>query len=123
MSHDLLPYAVLAALLLLGGYVCTLAIRSREAELRQALRKCEIALLDCERARQDAATFHASEVKRLKAELASRTSDEPRFRAAKSAFARLFHPDTLRDDAPERDIRADMFKQYWAELERIERQA
>lgn len=44
-----------------------------------------------------------------------------RFKQAKRAFARLFHPDHLHGSDLERQIRADMFKTFWSELERIER--
>jgi hypothetical protein len=127
MARELLPYAVLFVLLLLAAYVYYLAFRSRESELRQALRKCEIALQDCERSRQNAAALHAAEARRLKTALNDvRPADgaetgEPKFRDAKSAFARLFHPDTVRGDAREREIRTDIFKQFWEVLERIDR--
>ena len=48
------------------------------------------------------------------------SSGEAKLRDAKSAFARLFHPDQARGDVRELEIRAEMFKQYWVELERIE---
>lgn len=48
-------------------------------------------------------------------------SSEPRFRAAKKAFARLFHPDNLRTDGLERALRTEIFKEFWQELEAIER--
>ncbi len=124
MAGDFLSYAVLAGLLLLGAYVYFLASRSREAELKRALRKCEIALQDAERSLQVADRSHADEVRRLKAgrgrEGAAMSSGEAKLRDAKSAFARLFHPDQARGDVRELEIRAEMFKQYWVELERIE---
>ena len=124
MAGDFLSYAVLAGLLLLGAYIYFLASRSREAELKRALRKCEIALQDAERSLQVAARSRADEVRWLKAgrgrEGAVTNSGEAKLRDAKSAFARLFHPDQARGDVREREIRAEMFKQYWVELERIE---
>lgn len=129
MAGDLLPYAVLAGLLLLGAFIYVLASRSREAELKQALRKCEIALQDAQRSLQSAARLHADEVRRLKTvrDAPSASTSSPaggaKFREAKSAFARLFHPDRAQGDVREREIRTELFKQYWAELERIERQA
>ena len=42
MAADLLPYAVLVGLLLLGVSIYLLASCSREAELKQALPNCEI---------------------------------------------------------------------------------
>lgn len=129
MAGDLLPYAVLAGLLLLGGFIYVLASRSREAELKQALRKSEIALQDAQRSLQSAARLHADEVRSLKTVREAAGVSTPKhaagakFREAKSAFARLFHPDRAQGDAREREIRTELFKQFWAELERIERQA
>lgn len=124
MAGELLPYAVLAGLLLLGAYIYNMASRSRETELKQALRKCEIALQDAERSLQNAARLHAEDIRRLKAgrapEGATTNGGNAKLRDAKSAFARLFHPDQARGDARVREIRTEMFKQYWEELERIE---
>ena len=129
MAADLLPYAVLTGLLILGAYIYFLAARSRETELKQALRKCEIARQDAERALQNAARLHAEEVRRLKtarndfAGPAASPEKGTKFRDAKSAFARQFHPDRAQGDIREREIRTEMFKQFWVELERIERRA
>ena len=40
---------------------------------------------------------------------------------AKQAFARLHHPDRVQAHGIERHIRAEIFKEFWSELERIER--
>ena len=119
MAADLLPYAVLVGLILLGVSIYLLASRSREAELKQALRKCEIALEEAERSRQSVARLHAGEVRRLKT--ARHAPQDAKFRDAKSTFARLFHPDLAKGDAREHAIRTEVFKQFWEELERIER--
>ncbi len=44
-----------------------------------------------------------------------------RFRHAKQAFARLYHPDNQTASAAERALRTEIFKEFWTELERIER--
>jgi len=123
MARDLLPYAVPAVLLLLGAYVYFLAIRSREADLTRALRKCEVAREDAERSLQSASMLHEDERRRLRALRRETESpgDDAKFRRAKAVFARLFHPDSILDDATEREIRTEIFKQYWDELERIDR--
>jgi hypothetical protein len=127
MAAELLPYAVLGGLLLLGAYIYYLASRSREAELKQALRKCEIALQDAEHSLQGASRLHGEEIRRLKADRRRSsnkfgpTGEITQFRDAKSAFARLFHPDAAGGDDGERELRAEIFKEYWEELERIER--
>jgi len=129
MVDELLPYAVLAGQLLLGAYIYFLALRSREAELKQALRKYEIALQDVQRSLQIAARRHMDEVHRLANARQDMCSSPPPqsnrtvFREAKSSFARLFHPDWAEGGIREREIRTEMFKQFWAELERIERRA
>jgi outer membrane murein-binding lipoprotein Lpp len=47
--------------------------------------------------------------------------DNSRFRAAKLAFARLYHPDRGGTSEMDRLIRSQVFKEFWAELERIEK--
>ena len=49
-----------------------------------------------------------------------RARDE-RFQQAKQEFARLFHPDRLAPDDPERTLRTAIFRDYWRVLRRIER--
>lgn len=44
-----------------------------------------------------------------------------RFTEAKRAFALRFHPDRLVGTGLERALRGAMFREYWAELRRIER--
>ena len=129
MAGERLPYAVLVGLLLLGAYLYFIASRSREAELRQALRKHEIELQDAQQLLKYAARRHMGEVGRLEnarrgmCSPPSSQSNRTMFREAKSSFARLFHPDWAQGDIREREIRAEIFKQFWAELERIERRA
>jgi len=48
-------------------------------------------------------------------------SGTDRFRLAKQAFARLYHPDNYVGNDEERAIRTEIFKEFWRELERIER--
>ncbi|WP_119419689.1 hypothetical protein [Desertibaculum subflavum] len=43
-----------------------------------------------------------------------------RFEKAKKAFARLYHPDNQRGTTIERAVRTEIFKEFWAELEKIE---
>lgn len=124
MARDLLPYAVLFILLLIAVYVYYMAFRSREAELKQALRKTEIALQDAERLLQNTAAFHAGELSRLRARLADQPASGEsgaKFREAKNAFARRFHPDVVKCGPEERKLRTMMFQEYWGVLERIDR--
>ncbi len=46
---------------------------------------------------------------------------QAKFRAAKLAFARLYHPDRGGSSEVDRMVRAQVFKEFWAELDRIEK--
>jgi outer membrane murein-binding lipoprotein Lpp len=48
-------------------------------------------------------------------------ADGGKFRSAKLAFARLYHPDRGGSSELDRLIRAQVFKEFWTELERIEK--
>jgi outer membrane murein-binding lipoprotein Lpp len=48
-------------------------------------------------------------------------ADSGKFRSAKLAFARLYHPDRGGSSELDRLIRAQVFKEFWTELERIEK--
>lgn len=67
----------------------------------------------------------AEEVQRLRVELrllrAHGAAADDRFLRAKREFARRFHPDRLPQGAPDRVLRAAVFRDYWAVLKRIER--
>ena len=111
-------------LLLFGVYVVHQARRSRESEMAFKLRKCEIALQDAEHALSNTVDYYKGEVARLEQLLAGREtlargSDE-KFRRAKSAFARRYHPDRISSDGEEARIRTEVFKEFWEELQRIE---
>jgi len=44
-----------------------------------------------------------------------------KFKQARVAFARLYHPDRHQGDPDEKHVRAELFKEFWEELERIDR--
>ena len=48
-------------------------------------------------------------------------ADAGKFRAARLAFARLYHPDRGGASEIDRLVRGQVFKEFWTELERIER--
>lgn len=48
-------------------------------------------------------------------------ANDQKFRQAKRLFARLYHPDNAKGDDLERLIRTEFFKEFWQELERIDR--
>ena len=52
---------------------------------------------------------------------AAEGASDRRFQEAKRAFARRFHPDFVNATGMERTLRTDLFKEFWADLERIER--
>ena len=111
-------------MLLLGAYVVYQTRRSRESEMAIKLRKCEIALQDTEHALQNTLDFYKEEMARMQAKLSgeARPGDDGdrKFRQAKSTFARLYHPDRLQGDTAETQMRTEMFKEFWKELQRIE---
>ncbi len=79
----------------------------RIAELTEALEQTRLRLRQAERARD--------------ASLGARRWEE-RFQHAKRAFALRFHPDRLRAASRlERSLRISIFREYWSELQRIER--
>ena len=137
---DLLAFAVPALIVLLGAYIVHQARRSRESELSYNLRKCRIALEDAEQALDNTVSYYKAEIHRLKQRLGEPVTDEPpvhrngngrvngngadhKFKQARTAFARLYHPDRLHGDADEQRLRAELFKEFWEELERIDRRS
>ena len=142
---DILALAVPALIVLLGGYLVFQARRSRESELKYNLRKYRTALEDTERALENTVAHYKAEIRRLKARLGEPVTDEApptahgaaggggmnggtvqiasdlKFKQARTAFARLYHPDRHRGDADEKRLRSELFKEFWEELERIDR--
>jgi hypothetical protein len=130
---DILALAVPALIVLLGAYIVYQARRSRESELNYNLRKCRIALEDTEKALDNTVNYYKAEIRRLKERLGEPVTDEgPRngnghaapdlkFKQARTAFARMYHPDRMQGDGDEKRVRAELFKEFWEELERIER--
>jgi len=140
---DILTLAVPALIVLLGAYLVFQARRSRESELKYNLRKYRTALEDTERALENTVAHYKAEIRRLKARLGEPVTDEPppaggvnggavnggpvqiasdlKFKQARTAFARLYHPDRHHGDADEKRLRAEVFKEFWEELERIDR--
>jgi len=47
-------------------------------------------------------------------------ADHGKFRVAKHVFAKRFHPDRVSAGGVERTVREEVFKEYWADLRRIE---
>lgn len=139
---DILAFVVPALIVLLGAYVFHQARRSRETELNYNLRKCRVALDDAEQALNNTVSYYKAEVERLKRRLGEPATDEPplngkeygngnghggrqdmKFKQARTAFARLYHPDRVHGDGDEKRIRAELFKEFWEELERIDRRS
>jgi hypothetical protein len=129
---DLVGLSVPLLILVLGAYVVAQARRSRESELTYKLRKSQIALHDAEQALDNTIRYYKAEISRLRAQLGEEERPPPsgngahdagdaKFRQAKKSFARLFHPDHFAGDTPEKRIRTELFKEFWEELDRIER--
>jgi hypothetical protein len=130
---DLLALAVPALIVLLGAYIFYQARRSRETELSYNLRKCRIALEDAEQALENTVSYYKAEIHRLKGRLGEPVGDDTavgrvngvapdlKFKQARTAFARMYHPDGVQGDPDEKRIRAELFKEFWEELDRIDR--
>lgn len=84
-----------------------LSARCAEAEDRARLAENKVEMLK-----------EALEITRARAGSGPCSPTDDRFREAKRAFARLFHPDHGGRDAPER---GQVFLEFWPVLERIER--
>ncbi|MEM9682262.1 MAG: hypothetical protein AAF942_03265 [Pseudomonadota bacterium] len=141
-AFDIIALAIPGLIVLLGGYLVVQLRRSREAELNYSLRKTRIALEDTENALENTITYYKAEIRRLKTRLGEPVTEEAlagvngmngtnghggeamsdmKFKQARTAFARLYHPDRHRGDAEEKRLRSELFKEFWEELERIDR--
>ena len=128
MSTELLPVLVALILAAIGIYLVHQARRSREYELRDQIRKCEIARVAAEQSLANTVYFYRQRMARLEDRLAAADSGQGsvgrsgdrKFRRAKSAFARRFHPDRMAEDGPERRARTEIFKQFRDQPEDIE---
>jgi len=143
---DILALAVPALIVLLGGYLVFQARRTRESELNYNVRKTRTALEDTEQALENTVAHYKAEIRRLKMRLGESVAEEKpaspnglpgaqarngrkgntlpadmKFKQARTTFARLYHPDRHLGDADEKKIRAELFKEFWDELERIDR--
>lgn len=92
------------------------ALRLRLQEVEAKARRCDERLAEAERAAQ----ARAGDRSTLPVPAAEGASDR-RFQEAKRAFARRFHPDFVNATGTDRALRIDLFKEFWADLERIER--
>jgi len=82
--------------------------RARRAEERAAMLKIEV-----ERLRSASAAAAAP---------GSSGTGGDRFTAVKRAFARLYHPDQRVTSRLEAAVRAEVYNEFWPEIEAIERQ-
>ena len=98
--------------------VQTLRTRLHEAQQRIAALEGQIEV-DHKRIALMENALHKLRSKTTENSTSSKGDD--RFRHAKRSFARLFHPDHRHGSEIEQQIRAEMFKEFWVELEQIER--
>ena len=124
-----MPTCTLSALTILliaalGAYIFHQARRNREGDLSYKLRKCKIALHDAEESLENTIYFYKEELARLQRWLneagPSPSLADQKFRQAKSAFARLYHPDRQTGDDQRTRVRVEVFREFWDELQRIE---
>lgn len=85
-------------------------------ELRARLVRAE----DRARRAEERAAMLKIEVERLRGAAAAISGE--RFTAVKRAFARLYHPDQSSGSHLEPALRAQVFNEFWPQIEQIERQ-
>ncbi len=106
------------------------AIRSEVADLKDEVARLNALILEL-RAKgkrvvadrdhwQSRAKSVESEIEILRNQRPASTPDD-RFAQAKRAFAKLYHPNNANASGMEKIVRAEVFKEFWNELERIER--
>ncbi|HZH28644.1 MAG TPA: hypothetical protein VEY95_15845 [Azospirillaceae bacterium] len=100
-------------------------LRHRLAELADRYLKDTVALRKRAKEAEDWALDAQSRLQEAEQIAQRRMADslwpDRKFRAAKRAFARLYHPDNIPRGAGDRDARIEVFKAFWEELEKIER--
>jgi hypothetical protein len=74
-----------------------------------------------EQAEEARARALAAEMNARRAGAGKGGGGDEKFAAAKRAFARLYHPDNIRAEGLDKLIRAEIFKEYWRELEAIDK--
>jgi hypothetical protein len=105
------------------------ALESELAGIRQQAAICQSVLVRCQEelqaAREDAtkakARADAAEANARASSGAASPGADGKFQAAKRAFARLYHPDNIKADGLDKVIRAEIFKEFWRELESIQK--
>ena len=100
-------------------------IRELEEELAQRIRDHDEATAALQAQLEAAEADVRRYRKHLDAIGAGKTADveqlDQKFREARRTFARLYHPDHVPADDSDRATRAEVFKEFWAELDRIDR--
>jgi hypothetical protein len=99
-----------------------LALYMRAMRLRLSTRQCDIRdlALGIAELRRQLAQAHDRAQALERTTALPLAGDGRSFALAKRAFARLNHPDRAAGEPAERRIRAELFKEYWGELQRIE---
>jgi predicted nucleic acid-binding Zn-ribbon protein len=60
-------------------------------------------------------------IEALESELGAKSDGDHKFQRAKNAFARLYHPNNHASEGFERTVRQEVFKEFWAKLEEIDK--
>ncbi|MFN8720594.1 MAG: hypothetical protein ACK5YI_07170 [Rhodospirillales bacterium] len=93
-------------------------LRLRLQEVEAKARRCDERLAEAERAAQ---ARPPERLPSIAVPTPAEGASDRRFQDAKRAFARRFHPDFVNATGMERTLRIDLFKEFWGDLERIER--
>lgn len=104
--------------------LCPNATQCANLETRIQIMEGELTRLrELDAIREDLANLLREENQELHRKLlaAEEAPSQDRFRRAKVAISKALHPNNFSHDEQERAIRAEIFKQLWPEIERIEK--
>jgi len=104
--------------------LCPSATQCTNLETRIQIMEGELTRLrELDSIREDIANLLREENEELRQRLqaAENTPDNDRFRRVKVAISKALHPNNFAHDEHETALRAEIFKQLWPEIERIEK--
>ncbi len=95
--------------------------QAAEHRLAEKTAECEALRAQLRRRPPGGAGAHRAEAQHAARAPRGQHGADEKIRAAKRAFAKMFHPDRAAGDTAGKAMGERMFKAFWAELERIER--
>ncbi len=95
--------------------------QAAERRLAEKTAECDALRTELRRRPPGGAGAHRAEAQHAARAPRGQHGADEKIRAAKRAFAKMFHPDRITGDTAGKAMGEVMFKAFWAELERIER--